>query len=205
MQCKSSCLSTFQLTPPIQRATGRYAKTQCSYIFQLTPPIQRATRKRSRMRGYQPFQLTPPIQRATDTTLDHIAFLIISTHAPYTEGDDDLPTTIHKVKYFNSRPLYRGRHDFLWDVNELKGISTHAPYTEGDITKYEQGKVTVISTHAPYTEGDDDFRDGKVKILTFQLTPPIQRATAKNRQYSPIFRIIINNYNPCNRRLRNIL
>ena len=85
-------------------------------------------------------------------------------------------------------------------------ISTHAPYTEGDpFIKLNKGEINNISTHAPYTEGDTtDYRNSHL-LRIFQLTPPIQRATAKNRQYSPIFRIIINNYNPYNRILRNIL
>ena len=130
---------------------------------------------------------------------------LISTHAPYTEGDSGMQRN-----------------------GLVSLISTHAPYTEGDeklsilsatpltfqltppIQRATQNTTATIrakhiSTHAPYTEGD------RAQIFhiyippLFQLTPPIQRATAKNRQYSPIFRIIINNYNPCNRKLRNIL
>ena len=79
---------------------------------------------------------------------------IISTHAPYTEGD----------------AIGIGE---LFSVN----ISTHAPYTEGDLQrkarrsgssvfqltppiqratqeKHEQYLAKQISTHAPYTEGD---------------------------------------------------
>ena len=78
----------FQLTPPIQRATGiaitprvpKAISTHAPYTegdsqgkkencqskkFQLTPPIQRATFAMLFPSRKNVFQLTPPIQRAT--------------------------------------------------------------------------------------------------------------------------------------------
>ena len=57
---------------------------------------------------------------------------LISTHAPYTEGDDNLRGPYAFASHFNSRPLYRGRlkNGFSSPVDIF--ISTHAPYTEGD-------------------------------------------------------------------------
>ena len=58
--------SIFQLTPPIQRATGKFSDCHKAIpVFQLTPPIQRATAAFSPCVFSISFQLTPPIQRAT--------------------------------------------------------------------------------------------------------------------------------------------
>ena len=101
---------------------------------------------------------------------------LISTHAPYTEGDSGMQRN-----------------------GLVSLISTHAPYTEGDNRGRHPSVHQRISTHAPYTEGDhlhcqtspsnlyfnsrplyrgrryDD--DADYNTNAFQLTPPIQRAT----------------------------
>ena len=175
--------SLFQLTPPIQRATLAIGSVSSSVRFQLTPPIQRATGKSATVtRRSCVFQLTPPIQRATRNQLVDCVGKSISTHAPYTEGD-----CAH------------------WQKHYLLRISTHAPYTEGDADGHIQIAKFNHFNSRPLYRGRHRLPLISALTCIFQLTPPIQRATAKNRQYSPIFRIIINNYNPCNRRLRNIL
>ena len=78
-------------------------------VFQLTPPIQRATSSDKLLGKLRLFQLTPPIQRATNPVSNNTQWRTISTHAPYTEGDQALLQTQITYKYFNSRPLYRGR------------------------------------------------------------------------------------------------
>ena len=79
------------------------------------------------------FQLTPPIQRAT-RTIDAINRDIqsISTHAPYTEGDQ--PSTvppIWQMAFQLTPPIQRATYLALVVVPVVV-ISTHAPYTEGD-------------------------------------------------------------------------
>ena len=56
-------------------------------LCKLTPPIQRATGIPLESIAYEIFQLTPPIQRATDSIQRQPKGDSISTHAPYTEGD----------------------------------------------------------------------------------------------------------------------
>ena len=80
-------------------------------------------------------------------------------------------------RYFNSRPLYRGRHCRTGEMPVMRGISTHAPYTEGDLVNHVDLASLAISTHAPYTEGDSVKNIPFAVFATFQLTPPIQRAT----------------------------
>ena len=109
---------------------------------------------------------------------------IISTHAPYTEGD-----------------LNQSFHVFNFH------ISTHAPYTEGDNVSFSFSGSKYISTHAPYTEGDFEkvvtgnttfqyfnsrplYRGRLIRCRyhcrrkQFQLTPPIQRATNRTIRQS---------------------
>ena len=78
----------------------------------------------------------------------------ISTHAPYTEGDSTAKASFSAHPYFNSRPLYRGRHRSDFASVRFCFISTHAPYTEGDECEANFFIDQLISTHAPYTEGD---------------------------------------------------
>ena len=84
--------------------------TEISGLFQLTPPIQRATKADLETAIISIFQLTPPIQRATKSRDSMELADDISTHAPYTEGDVKLVLVRRCLSYFNSRPLYRGRH-----------------------------------------------------------------------------------------------
>ena len=78
---------------------------------------------------------------------------IISTHAPYTEGDYGRSYALVYQDISTHAPYTEG------DKKAAKGtqitdISTHAPYTEGDWIVDDRCVKTIISTHAPYTEGD---------------------------------------------------
>ena len=101
--------------------------------------------------------------------------------------------------YFNSRPLYRGRHpDYGYDIfldlfqltppiqratiNHTTGeqreyISTHAPYTEGDTTLRLSTNISPYFNSRPLYRGRLIRQLDYMITLIFQLTPPIQRAT----------------------------
>ena len=89
-------------------------------LFQLTPPIQRATGIPLESIAYEIFQLTPPIQRATDSIQRQPKGDSISTHAPYTEGDCTASFLSRLSVYFNSRPLYRGRRTMNINTKRLQ-------------------------------------------------------------------------------------
>ena len=56
----------------------------------------------------------------------------ISTHAPYTEGDDRAEACIRKWQSFQLTPPIQRATLFLSRWSHFPTISTHAPYTEGD-------------------------------------------------------------------------
>ena|GEM_PF-5219771 len=57
----------------------------------------------------------------------------ISTHAPYTEGDDRAEACIRKWQSFQlTPPIQRATPQFVNHGLRIV-ISTHAPYTEGDL------------------------------------------------------------------------
>ena len=103
----------FQLTPPIQRATVINCNCSRFCVYFNSRPLYRG-RHWNDTNSMQDklFQLTPPIQRATIAMSNGVLLDLISTHAPYTEGDLE-------------------RHQL--DAGQI--ISTHAPYTEGDSKK----------------------------------------------------------------------
>ena len=129
----SLCVSSFQLTPPIQRATrdvfhrcvswhiSTHAPyTEGDFVSKLqkvvsmvhfnSRPLYRGRLVTVKRKSYiSLFQLTPPIQRATGIFINADCGGKISTHAPYTEGDMERCSLINGESYFNSRPLYRGR------------------------------------------------------------------------------------------------
>ena len=78
------------------------------------------------------FQLTPPIQRATLMSINYNTIGNISTHAPYTEGDDRAEACIRKWQSFQLTPPIQRATLFLSRWSHFPTISTHAPYTEGD-------------------------------------------------------------------------
>ena len=115
------------------------------------------------------------------TVMNRTFMLVISTHAPYTEGDARDP-------------------DAILDLT----ISTHAPYTEGDIYEFDKTLVEELFQLTPpiqratftfcvirvtfwYFNSRPLYR-GRLNALRtssapliFQLTPPIQRATGLRR------------------------
>ena len=127
-----------------------------SATFQLTPPIQRATPLTIVSPICKPYFNSRPLYRGRlNDTLSSKQNQIISTHAPYTEGDVDSCESHYGISIFQLTP-------------PIQRATCVLPYRSPSLH---------ISTHAPYTEGDEPMNRKLLKSLKFQLTPPIQRAT----------------------------
>ena len=102
---------------------------------------------------------------------------VISTHAPYTEGDERGLRGFMQNAYFNSRPLYRGRLGRFKHIVRNVAISTHAPYTEGDIGNTQIRYAVKLFQLTPPIQRATPTYIAPIANVLFQLTPPIQRAT----------------------------
>ena len=130
------------------RHTGKIS-TVSQTVFQLTPPIQRATRQKESL-GHPP---------------------LISTHAPYTEGDHRDKQSRTSAKIISTHAPYTEGDTGITQNGYRKGISTHAPYTEGDGKTVAFADCDSISTHAPYTEGDRRFVVQRLRQWHFNSRP----------------------------------
>ena len=104
---------------------------------------------------------------------------VISTHAPYTEGDERGLRGFMQNAYFNSRPLYRGRLGRFKHIVRNVAISTHAPYTEGDIGNTQIRYAVKLFQLTPPIQRATPTYIAPIANVLFQLTPPIQRATVR--------------------------
>ena len=127
-----------------------------SATFQLTPPIQRATPLTIVSPICKPYFNSRPLYRGRlNDTLSSKQNQIISTHAPYTEGDPKYMDRDCASMYFNSRPLYRGRQNIKAFFHGFIYFNSRPLY---------RGRLAFCLIVLP--------------VCIFQLTPPIQRATA---------------------------
>ena len=145
------------------------------------------------------FQSTPPIRRATPHLAVVPVRVIISIHAPHTEGDE-VREKLHLSEWdFNPRPPYGGRQVFRVFPIIAVSISIHAPHTEGDVDgSLSISRTAYFNPRPPYggrryykgdIDGYFDFnprppyggrrRTASIYRRTpiFQSTPPIRRAT----------------------------
>ena len=174
-------LSSFQSTPSVGRATrGQRQTTKRHSDFNPRPPWGGRRMPTKNMDSRSIFQSTPSVGRATVGEIYGPNIPVkISIHALRGEGDQERSQCqIRDNEHFNPRPPWGGR---LWVSLPLlytRFISIHALRGEGDakpvMLLFCPG---CISIHALRGEGDFRARKQPQKIMIFQSTPSVGRAT----------------------------
>ena len=112
-----------------------------------------------------------PYTEGDDMDIVKERLIYISTHAPYTEGDFCRHSCQHECVHFNSRPLYRGRplhHVSSWYFF-LFQLTPPIQRATNNTLVVQNGDN--ISTHAPYTEGDLGQRISAAASVYFNSRP----------------------------------
>ena len=123
------------------------------------------------------FQSTPPARRATETGFKLCGIVIVSIHAPRTEGDYNVPcphcgtlqfqstpparratsysTSSDKLTPgFNPRPPHGGRPHTDWNHLTVFQFQSTPPARRATSLFFSLSSLIEVSIHAPRTEGD---------------------------------------------------
>ena len=155
-------------------------------IFQSTPSVGRATRENRRISIYIVFQSTPSVGRATIELDGQLRDKDISIHALRGEGDTgEYRGTLGEIISIHA---LRGEGDrIFWNQAwYVIGISIHALRGEGDEYASLVGMQNCISIHALRGEGDQSRLSALRRLLLFQSTPSVGRATEAMSNTSPL-------------------
>ena len=150
------------------------------------------------------------MHRATDAIAFGNPSIVISIHALYTEGDAAVQGVQPPGRYFNPRPLCRGRLRYIQEncppfrfqstpsmqratVAEKERydqitISIHALYAEGDVIGWASGIFNSDFNPRPLCRGRPGVPSACLRYQLFQSTPSMQRATWSARHLWRDFR-----------------
>ena len=128
--------------------------------------------------GQHHFNPRPPRGGRQDDTVEIIAVVMISIHAPREGGDVTMKRAIADWSKFQSTPPARGATRLVESLIRCGFISIHAPREGGDANIIAPKPIKKISIHAPREGGD--FRPVHLHrfVQRFQSTPPARGATS---------------------------